>query len=242
MKPTRVNGTPDVSIASHAGLACLARPAQPIVVDAVTLRLQRALAQMDELKQALAASQQESIAAQKQVAILSKANVRLNELTGKRGEVVYLAPQCSTWELTDSWFAGLEPHVTAHVERLLRKRIRLRNGDVLYRVGDGFKAIYAIRAGSCKIVLLAKGGQEQVAGYHMAGEIIGIDGIGSDFHECQAIALEDMEVCRLPFDEVENLARLSEQFGHNLHKLLSKENARVHVLMLVLGTMRAISG
>ena len=52
--------------------------------------------------------------------------------------------------------------------------------------------------------------------------------IASEFHDCQAIALEDMEVCRLAFDEIENLARWSDQFGHDLHKLLSQESARAH--------------
>ena len=124
-------------------------------------------------------------------------------------------------------------------ERILTVPTRFRKDAVLYRVGDSFHAIYAIRFGSCKTVLLAKGGREQVVGYHMAGEVVGIDGIASEIHECQATALEDMEVCRLPFSEVERLARLSHQFEHGLHKLLSQESARAYTLMLMLGTMRA---
>jgi CRP/FNR family transcriptional regulator len=73
----------------------------------------------------------------------------------------------------------------------------------------------------------------------MAGEIIGVDGVGTDIHECEAIALEDMEVCQLPFDQIEHLAQLSENFAHTLHKLLSQESARIHTLMIVLGTMHA---
>ena len=110
---------------------------------------------------------------------------------------------------------------------------------MLYRAGDKFSVLYAIRAGSCKTALLANDGQGQVAGFHMAGEIIGVDGVGTDIHECEAIALEDMEVCRLPFDQIEHLAQLSEKFAHALHKLLSQESARIHTLMIVLGAMRA---
>jgi CRP/FNR family transcriptional regulator, anaerobic regulatory protein len=73
----------------------------------------------------------------------------------------------------------------------------------------------------------------------MAGEIIGIDGVGTNTHDCEATALEDLEICPIPFDTIENLARLSDVFRQNLNKLLSQESARVHVLMLVLGTMRA---
>ena len=103
-------------------------------------------------------------------------------------------------------FEGLDEDATAHVERLWAKRIRLRKGDVLYRAGARFNALYAITTGSCKTAMLAKDGREQVAGHYMTGEIIGLDGIDTDIHECQATALEDTDVCPLPFDEIENLA------------------------------------
>ena len=68
-----------------------------------------------------------------------------------------------------------------------------------------------------------------------------MDGIAAGRHECQAIALEDLEVSRLPFEQIEGLARLSDQFAHDLHKLLSQECARAHAVMLMLGSMRASS-
>ncbi|MEO8345455.1 MAG: helix-turn-helix domain-containing protein [Betaproteobacteria bacterium] len=122
---------------------------------------------------------------------------------------------------------------------MLAKRIRLCKGEALFRVGDAFVALYAVRSGSCKTVLLSQAGQDQVAGYHMAGEIIGTDGIGARIHDCQATALEEMEVCPLPFDQIENLARGSDPLRRNLHQVLSQESARARALMLVLGTMRA---
>ena len=114
-----------------------------------------------------------------------------------------------------------------------------RKGDVLYRVGDGFSALYAIRTGSCKTLMLARDGCEQVAGYYMTGEIIGLDGIETDIHGCQATALEDTEVCPLPFDEIENLAHRNACFQRNLHRLLTHRYARARTLMIVLGTMTA---
>src|SRR5207244_4427112 len=71
------------------------------------------------------------------------------------------------------------------------------------------------------------------------GEIVGLDGVGNEEHECQAIALEDSEVCVLPFDRVEQIARESAAFQHNVHRYLSREIARQRTLMLLLGTMRA---
>jgi len=147
---------------------------------------------------------------------------------------------CPVWTLTGSSLAsGLDPEELSLVEHLVSKRIRLRRGDALYRVGSAFEALYAIRVGSCKTVLLGRSGHEQVAGYHMFGDIIGIDGIASNAHECQATALEDMEVYPFAFDRLENLARFSDRFRYNLHKLLSQECSRAQGRTLVMGTMGA---
>jgi len=73
----------------------------------------------------------------------------------------------------------------------------------------------------------------------MPGEVVGLDGIGNDVHECQAIALEDSEVCVLPFDGIEEVAREYAGFQHNVHRYLSREIARQRSLMLLLGAMRA---
>lgn len=153
-------------------------------------------------------------------------------------EVSRTAALCSPWKGADFCvFDGVDQDATAHIERLLTNRIRLRKGEVLYRAGGAFSALYAIRAGSCKTVMLLKDGREQVAGFYMAGEIIGLDGIDSDIYECQATALEDTEVRRLPFHEIENLAHYSVAFQHNLHRLLTNRYARARALMVVLGTM-----
>lgn len=135
--------------------------------------------------------------------------------------------------------AGLDPDATSQLAGLLTQRVRFRKGDVLYRVGSGFHALYAICAGSCKTILLARDGHDQVAGYHMAGDIIGVDGIGSDIHGCQATALEDLEIALLPFENVEILARTSDRFRRNLHRLLAREGLRAQTLTITLGTMRA---
>ena len=73
----------------------------------------------------------------------------------------------------------------------------------------------------------------------MPGEIIGTDGIGTDSHGCQAVALEDTEVCALPFERIEALGRQNVRFQHNLHRLLSREIARERAVMMLLGTMHA---
>ena len=124
-------------------------------------------------------------------------------------------------------------------ERLVTTRIRLRKGDVLFRAGDRFTALFAVRVGSLKTVTLTDDGSEQVSGYHLAGEIVGVEGIGNDVHACQAVALEDTEVCTLPFDRVEQLARDDASFQRRLYRLLSSAIVRQRAVTLVGGTMRA---
>jgi CRP/FNR family transcriptional regulator len=125
------------------------------------------------------------------------------------------------------------------LETLVGTRLRLHKGDVLFRAGDGFAALYAIRSGSCKTVMLTDDGGEQVAGYHLAGEIIGAEGIGADVHACEAVALEDCEVCAMPFDRVQRLAHEDAGFQRRLYRLLSDAILRERSMALMLGTMRA---
>jgi CRP/FNR family transcriptional regulator len=134
---------------------------------------------------------------------------------------------------------GLDAAAAQRADEIVTTRLRLRKGDTLYRAGAAFTALYSIRSGSLKTVLLAEDGRDQVAGYHMPGELVGLDGIGNDVHECQAVALEDSEVCVMPFDRIEQVARDHPVFQHNVHRQLSLEIARQRSLMLLLGTMRA---
>jgi len=147
---------------------------------------------------------------------------------------------CSGCTLRDLCLGeGLDPEALSQVDRLIGGRTRLRKSDTLFRPGERFISLYAIRSGSCKTISLTEDGQDQVSGYHMAGEIIGTDGISSDHYACQAVALEDTEVCVLPFERLEAFGRLHVRFQHNLHRLLSREIARQARVMLLLGTMLA---
>jgi CRP/FNR family transcriptional regulator len=133
----------------------------------------------------------------------------------------------------------LDPRVMQRFDEIVTTRVRLRKGETLFHDGAPFRELYAIRSGSCKTVLLTEDGQEQVSGYHMQGDILGIDGIDGGLHGCRAVALEDTEACALPFDRIEALARADGGLQHGLHRLFSREIVRERNVMLTLGTMRA---
>jgi len=134
---------------------------------------------------------------------------------------------------------GLSETDLEELEALLGNRTKLKKGDALFHNGAPFTALYAVKLGSLKTTVLSDDGREQVAGYHMAGDLLGLDGMGEDRHGCEAIALEDSELCVLPFTRIEELARHVPALQHNLHKFLSREIERDHRVMLLLGSMRA---
>ena len=114
-----------------------------------------------------------------------------------------------------------------------------KRGDYLYRSGDRFQSLYAIFNGSFKTQVLHEDGREQVTGFQMIGEIIGLDAISTDRHTCDAVALEDSEVCDLPFAKLEALSREMPRLQRHLHKIMSREIVRDQGIMLLLGSMRA---
>ena len=177
-------------------------------------------------------------------AVLSTGNSFASVVTIRPRTVVHEISRglatCPTCRLKDLCISeGLDAEGLREVDALVSEGVRLRKNETLFRTGDRFTALYAIRSGSCKTVSLSENGCDQVAGYHMAGDIIGTDGIGNDSHGCQAVALEDTEVCALPFNRIEALSRQSAHFQHNLHRLLSREIARERGMMMLLGTMHA---
>lgn len=118
------------------------------------------------------------------------------------------------------------------------KRTFLR-GDYLYHSGSKFESLFAIRTGFFKTQVIHEDGREQVTGFQMAGEIIGLDAISTDIHTCDAVALEDSEICELPFNRLEELSRQLPTLQRHLHKIMSREIVRDQGIMLLLGSMRA---
>jgi CRP/FNR family transcriptional regulator len=134
---------------------------------------------------------------------------------------------------------GLTDTDLKQLDAALGNRVKLKKGDALFHNGSPFSALYAVRLGSLKTTVLSDDGREQVAGYHMPGDLLGLDGMSDDRHGCEAIALEDSELCVMPFSRIEELARHVPALQHNLHKFLSREIERDHKVMLFLGSMRA---
>ena len=134
---------------------------------------------------------------------------------------------------------GLTDQDLTKLDELVATRRKVKRGDTLFNNGDKFTSLFAIRTGFFKTALATEDGRDQVTGFQMAGEIIGLDGIVHDRHTCDAIALEDAEVCVMPFDRIEELSREVTALQSHVHKIMSCEIVREHGVMLLLGSMRA---
>ena len=134
---------------------------------------------------------------------------------------------------------GLSDDEMRRFEQIVYARRRVRRGEALFHAGGQFSAVYAIRSGFFKTTVLDDEGREQVTGFHMAGEPLGMDGIGSGAYNGTAIALEDSEVCVVPFSLMEEMGREIPALQRHLHRVLSREIVRDHGVMLLLGSMRA---
>jgi CRP/FNR family transcriptional regulator len=134
---------------------------------------------------------------------------------------------------------GLTPQELERVDELVAARRKVERGSALFRRGDPFGSLFAIRTGFFKTCVAAPDGGDQVTGFQMAGEIIGLDGIVNERHSCDAIALEDAEVCVMPFDRITELSREVAALQRHVHRIMSREIVREHGVMLLLGSMRA---
>ena len=134
---------------------------------------------------------------------------------------------------------GLKAEELDKIDEVVAMRRKVKRGARLYANGEKFTSLYAIRTGFFKTCITTEDGRNQVTGFQMAGEIIGLDGIVKDHHTCDAVALEDAEVCVMPFDRIEELSREVVALQRHVHKIMSREIVREHGVMLLLGSMRA---
>ena len=134
---------------------------------------------------------------------------------------------------------GLNNEELKRVDELVATRKMVKRGASLFHSGETFSSLYAIRTGFFKTCVATQDGRDQVTGFQMAGEIIGLDGIVDDLHTCNAIALEDSEVCVMPFDRIEEISREVNALQHHVHRIMSREIVREHGVMFSLGSMQA---
>lgn len=131
--------------------------------------------------------------------------------------------------------AGIGAAALEQLDSIVRRRRPVTRGESLYRVGDPLEAVYVARDGAFKTVAISEDGEERVVGFHLPGELIGLDALGTEHHRCDAIALSTANVCEVPFDQLAEVAAQVPGLQHQLLRVIGRGVARDqdHLDMLV---------
>jgi CRP/FNR family transcriptional regulator, anaerobic regulatory protein len=147
---------------------------------------------------------------------------------------------CSSCNLRELCLpVGLSKPNLEKLDELVASRRTVKRGEALFHAGDPFQSLYAVRTGFFKTRVSSEDGRDQVTGFQMAGELLGLDAISQDRHTCDAVALEDSQVCVIHYTQLEHLSREFTELQNSFHKIMSREIVRDHGVMLLLWSMRA---
>lgn len=134
--------------------------------------------------------------------------------------------QCSLRQLCLP--AGIDSSELAQLDDIVKRRRPVERGERLFRAGDALHAVYVARDGAFKTVTVNEDGEEQVIGFHLPGELIGLDALGSGQHRCEAIALVTASVCEVPFDELTSVAAQLPNLQQQLMRVMGQSLDRDH--------------
>ena len=154
--------------------------------------------------------------------------------------VAAVQTQCSTCHLRELCLpSGMSELDLGRLDTLQFTRRKVKAGQTLYREGDKFTCIHAVRSGTLKSSLMLSDGREQVSGFHIAGELVGLDGVAQGQHASATMALEDTELCAIPYASLSDAAAGNSGMQHVISRLMSREILHEHSLMMLLGSMNA---
>lgn len=134
---------------------------------------------------------------------------------------------------------GLTMEEIEVLENIIENKPILHRGDKLFHRGERFKSLYAVKSGSLKAYSVSEDGEEQVLGFYMPGELLGLDGIGTEQHICTAVALETTSVCELPYGIMEEMCHQFPSLQKEIYGVMGREIAEDKALLLLLGKRTA---
>ncbi|HUY03272.1 MAG TPA: fumarate/nitrate reduction transcriptional regulator Fnr [Rhodocyclaceae bacterium] len=144
---------------------------------------------------------------------------------------------CGVYQLCQP--LGLEDDDLALLDSIVRRKEVYKRGQVLFRPGERFDYVYAIRGGSVKTSVSSDDGRVQITGFHIAGELLGLSALASGHYSGEARALETISVCKVEVSRLDEIAREIPSVQYQILKIMSSQIRQDEELMLLLGTRRA---
>ncbi|MCW8917197.1 MAG: fumarate/nitrate reduction transcriptional regulator Fnr [Gammaproteobacteria bacterium] len=134
---------------------------------------------------------------------------------------------------------GMGSDELEELDSIIKRRRPLKRGEHLFHVGTPFHAIYAVRSGSIRTYAPTEDGHEQVTGFRLPGELLGLEAIHLKQHPCAAMAMETTSLCEIPFERLEELCLRLPGLQHQLLTVMSKELLQDQSLLMLLGKKSA---
>ncbi len=134
---------------------------------------------------------------------------------------------------------GIGAEDLGRLDDIVRRRRPLRRGDVVFRAGEPFRTVYAVRSGSLKTFTTSGDGREHVTGFHLPGELVGLDAISGGVYPTSARALETSSLCEVGYEDLERLSGVIEGLQRRLMRLMSREIVQDREMMVLLGGLPA---
>jgi len=125
------------------------------------------------------------------------------------------------------------------LDEIVKRSRPLKKGEFLFRQGDSFNSVYAVRSGSLKTFSITDCGEEQITGFHLPSEFVGLSGMDTDAYPVSAIALETTSICEIPFDRLDELSASLPQLRRQLMRIMSREIRDDQQMMLLLSKKTA---
>ena len=134
---------------------------------------------------------------------------------------------------------GADTVLRRRLDALAAARHTVARGQTLYSTGDRMSSVFEVHTGAFKSLISMADGRDQITGFQMSGDLLGLDGIGSGRHAFDAVAVECSQVCAIPFAALTALMQQSADLQNQFHRLMSREIARNRLMLLMLGSIPA---
>ncbi|MDQ7984587.1 fumarate/nitrate reduction transcriptional regulator Fnr [Pseudomonas fulva] len=125
------------------------------------------------------------------------------------------------------------------LDDIVKRGRPLKKGEFLFRQGDTFNSVFAVRSGALKTFSLSDAGEEQITGFHLPSELVGLSGMDTELYPVSAQALETTSVCEIPFERLDELSVSLPQLRRQLMRVMSREIRDDQQMMLLLSKKTA---
>ena len=134
---------------------------------------------------------------------------------------------------------GMSEEELKLIDTVIERKKPVHKNDYLFRAGDTNRSIYAVLSGSVKTLVDNPNGEEQIVGFHLPGELLGMDGFSGDAHTCSAVALETSSVCEFPLESLDEVCHVVPSIQYAMRRIMGREVTKDHAMLLLLGRMSA---